>query len=129
MNDALNPARILIVDDEELIVEEIIDSLNMEGYDCVGVSDVDTALERLCEDEDINLVITDLKMPGKSGVDLIREAAQLCRKMPDFIVVSGHVESSDEHLHQELKVAFAVLQKPLAIGDLLSHVEHLLSKG
>jgi two-component system, OmpR family, response regulator len=61
---------ILIVDDDQNIRKVLKDLMEKEGFHALTAHDVDTALP-IIEKQDLDLIITDLKMPGKSGMDLI----------------------------------------------------------
>ena len=64
--------RVLIVDDEQNLRHMLQTLLKREGYEPVGVSSVEGALMEL-EDRPYDIVITDLRMPGQSGMDLVDE--------------------------------------------------------
>ena len=116
---------ILVVDDEEMIVEEMVEALNLEGYRCVGVTDAVAALGQLNQGCNISCVITDLKMPGVTGAALIAKAAKSLLKLPVFIVISGHVdpdELQEEYAGVEEHIA-AVFRKPLDIWELISFLK------
>ena len=82
--------KILIVDDEEFICEEASETLIDEGYQCLTASNVDDALTIIRNNHDISLIVTDLKMPRKSGVDLIKIVENEFGKTFKFVVMSGH---------------------------------------
>ena len=69
-------ARILVVDDERSMQEFLEIFLRREGYDVLTAGDVDTAIAHLDSDE-VDLVITDMQMPEKTGLDLILEAREV----------------------------------------------------
>ena len=69
-------ARILVVDDEQSMREFLEIFLRREGYEVVTVGDVDTAVAHL-ESDDIDLVITDMQMPDKTGLDLLLAARKI----------------------------------------------------
>jgi CheY-like chemotaxis protein len=62
----------LIVDDEEIILEEAPETLTDEGYVCVLANNVEDAIEIVKTTPEIILFLTDLKMPGRTGADLIK---------------------------------------------------------
>lgn len=66
-------ARILIVDDEEPIRKLIAQILHMDGYECTLAADASEAREFLKE-QDFELVLCDINLPGESGLDFIRYA-------------------------------------------------------
>ena len=117
---------ILVVDDETVIIDEILEALAGEDYRCRGAGNVDEALGMLAENTGITLVITDLKMPGKTGADLIREAREKIDRDIAFIIISGHAGPMAEADGANLE-DFEILAKPLAIGDLLDAVERRMA--
>ncbi len=65
--------RILVVDDEPLIRESLYEILRIEGYNVQMASNAEDALIVLQKDG-IDVVVTDLKLPKMSGLDLLRES-------------------------------------------------------
>ncbi len=65
-------AKILVVDDEPAITVALAKKLRREGYDCLTASSGEEALRRLATDE-FDLVVTDVRMPGMSGIELLQE--------------------------------------------------------
>lgn len=84
--------RVLIVDDEPEIVEELGEYLGTQGFDWVGALDARSARERFSADQDIALVVTDLAMPGESGLALVDSLERLFGEQRVFasIVVTAH---------------------------------------
>lgn len=80
--------KILVVDDEKHIREGLAESLEMEGYDVVTASDGDAAYKRY-QKGDIDLVITDLRMPGMSGEELLKRVKSETPGVA-VIVLTGH---------------------------------------
>ena len=74
--------RILIVDDEVEITEILADLLS-EEYECLRAASAEEALARLHESQ-FHLVISDITMPGMSGLDMIPHVKELS---PDTVVV------------------------------------------
>ncbi|MBW2309380.1 MAG: response regulator [Deltaproteobacteria bacterium] len=100
MNDRA-PFRILIVDDEPAIRTLIRRALEMAGYRSVHEADcVDTARRLLSEEGPFDLVLCDIRMPGDSGMLLLRELAP---RAPDTVVVMATVV-------EEVRVAVESLQ-------------------
>ncbi|GGA59634.1 two-component system response regulator [Edaphobacter acidisoli] len=63
--------RILVVDDEPSVCELIAAMLTHSGYDTTVASDADTAIARLQQDPDYNLIVSDIMMPGPDGLTLL----------------------------------------------------------
>ena len=78
------PARILIVEDERLIRETLIAFIKAEGYSVAAAADGQEALQMLKADS-FNLVVTDLKMPGRlQGMEVLRAVKDIS---PDTVVI------------------------------------------
>jgi len=115
---------VLIVDDEKYILEELSEALEDEGYTVSQASSVDKALTIIRDNYKISLIITDLKMPGKSGFELIESAMAYLPGKYKFIIMSGHGAVSEELNSNELnKISF--LLKPVDIEEVLDTVETL----
>jgi len=113
--------KILIVDDEEFICEEASETLIDEGYQCLTASNVDDALTIIRNNHDISLIVTDLKMPRKSGVDLIKIVENEFGKTFKFVVMSGHGSALVDEIDIDLN-AYSFLKKPLDIDKLIETV-------
>lgn len=85
--DGLTP-QILVVDDEEIICQQLQRLYTYSGYAVEVAHSGEAALERL-EKRDIDLVVTDIKLPGISGVDLTMEIKKNYPDVP-VIVITGH---------------------------------------
>ncbi len=117
---------ILIVDDEPDILEEACEALTGEGYAVHCAGGVNRALEILGANPEISLVVTDLKMPGKSGPDLIREVRRDPGRRIAFIVMSGHGSPSVKADGINIE-DFPFLRKPLDIEELIEAVDRAFS--
>ncbi|HEX9630156.1 MAG TPA: ATP-binding protein [Pyrinomonadaceae bacterium] len=121
---AIDPAdrRILIVDDEESVRNMFAEWLS-ESYECRTAASADEALEYLAR-ERCALVISDMMMPGRNGVELLREVTT---RYPDtaFIMVSG--VDRPQRVRDALRVgAFDYLIKPCELDVLTVSVERAL---
>ena len=85
--DLAGKPRILIVDDEELIRELLFDFLTLERYSPILASNVDEALQIL-ETQAVDAVVTDIMMPGKTGLDLLIEIKHNYAHIP-VIMITG----------------------------------------
>ena len=82
--------KILVVDDEPDIVEMILRNLEMEGYNVAGETDPEVALDRVRE-ENVSILVTDIKMPGMSGVELLKEVKRIDGTI-QVVMITGYVE-------------------------------------
>jgi CheY-like chemotaxis protein len=115
---------VLVVDDEEVIRYLLARMLSEDGYRVLTASDGFEALRILAETAaPVDLLLTDLTMPGMTGEQLARCAAGLLAA-PRFLFVSGFSPAvSDRRLPGPL------LPKPFARRDLLALVGQLVGSG
>lgn len=118
--------KVLLVDDEPDILDEACETLTDEGYDAICAGSVDEALEELRNHPDIGIVVTDLKMPGRNGGDLIKTARQEFERDIAFIIMSGHGSPRVKTNGVDIK-KFPFLRKPLDIDEFLEAVETAVS--
>jgi DNA-binding NtrC family response regulator len=127
---------VLVVDDETDIAEELCEFLNDEGFRAILSQSLVDARAKLqaaaqVDDDGIDLVVSDLRMPGGSGTDLIAEARGLGFTGP-FILVTGHGEIVDGALGRPELLSggpAAVMKKPLDIDALLETIDRLIAAG
>ncbi len=79
--------KILLVDDEEIIRDALGGLLTEEGYEVVEAENGNVAIDKLSVDR-FDVVITDIKMPGKSGIDVLTAAKMIDPKI-DVIMITG----------------------------------------
>jgi PAS domain S-box-containing protein len=114
---------ILIVDDEEIARQVIQRKLSNEGYRCIEASDADQALDQM-KMNPIELAILDIKMPGKSGIELLSEIKEY---YPDTAVIMvTAVNDMDIALQCMRQGAFDYITKPLNFEELVLTVEKAL---
>jgi len=75
---------ILVVDDDAGSRKAMALTLQTDGRRVEEFADADAALERAIEDPSVALVVTDLKMPGKSGLDLARPCSRRACSAPSI---------------------------------------------
>lgn len=113
--------KILIVDDEELILEEASESLISEGYECFVASGVDAAVAIVKDTPEIQLILTDLRMPRKTGADLIKIIEKKYGKRIKFVIMSGHASRKIEANGINLE-SYPFLRKPLDVDTLIATI-------
>ena len=120
-----DPARVLVVDDDEHIRGWLSDLLEGNRYGVVTAADGEQAIGLLKAGE-FDAVITDLMLPGTDGVEVVR-AARARPDAPEAIVVTafGSIESAVEAIRAG---AFDYLTKPLSSQKLLVVLERALER-
>jgi CheY-like chemotaxis protein len=109
------PSKVLLVDDEREFVQTLSERLIMRDLGPAVAYDGESALNLINEDEP-DVMIVDLKMPGIDGLEVLRKVKQT-RPEIEVIVLTGHGHEEDRELCMQLG-AFAYLQKPLDINEL-----------
>lgn len=106
------PSKVLLVDDERDFVQTLSERLIMRDMGSAVAYDGESALTMI-KDEEPEVMILDLRMPGIDGIEVLR---QVKASNPDIevIVLTGHGTEKDKDLCMELG-AFAFLQKPVDI--------------
>jgi CheY-like chemotaxis protein len=93
-----NGARVFYVDDEPSLLKPVLGILGLLGYQATGFSSPTVALEQLrAAPHAVDLLITDLGMPGLSGLDLARQISAVRPDLP-IILASGYAPLSDAEL-------------------------------
>ena len=117
-------SRILVVDDDETTRDTLYELLT-EEYDCQTAQTAEQALARL-EVDSYDLVLTDISMPGLSGLELLGQVRQ---KYPDtpVIIISGI--SDEEHSQGLIRLgAFEFLLKPFRLEVVEKSVKRALDR-
>jgi two-component system response regulator PilR (NtrC family) len=118
-------ARILVVDDERSMQEFLEIFFRSEGYDVVTAGDVDTALVHL-ENDEFDVVISDIQMPGRSGIDLVHATYEMS---PETVVIMITAFASTETAITAMKEgAYDYVTKPFKVDELRIVVEKALEK-
>jgi CheY-like chemotaxis protein len=111
------PSRVLLVDDEREFVKTLSERLLLRDLGSAVVFDGESALS-VVEDDEPEVMILDLKMPGIDGIEVLRRVKSTSPKM-EIIILTGHGSDEDRKTCMELG-AFAYLNKPVDI-DVLSN--------
>jgi DNA-binding NtrC family response regulator len=117
--------KILVVDDESIVLDSCKRVLEADGFDAYLVPSADKALEAI-EYGDFALILIDVKMPGHDGIYLMREVKE---KWPDIpiIVMSGYhtLETIEEAIETG---ADAFIPKPFTPDELLEALRQVIEK-
>ncbi len=108
--------RVLIVDDEQNLRHMLQTLLKREGYEPVGVASVEGALREL-SDRPYDIVITDLRMPGQSGMDLVDQIRRL--KLGTTVVVMTAYGSRDIAIEAMKRGAYDYISKPFEADEIV----------
>ncbi len=115
--------RILVVDDEQHQLDTVCRGLLLYGFRCEGVLSVRAAIEALEQNDDFDLVLTDLTMPEHSGLELIDRLQQSWPGLP-IVVVTGLAATESVATVREKNISF--LQKPFEPDTLVEVIRAAL---
>jgi putative two-component system response regulator len=117
--------RILIVDDEDQIRTLLARLLSPHGYDCLTAESA-AAARRLLKETEVALVLSDVNMPGESGIDFTRE---VLAQYPDTAVVM--VTGMDDRRYADIAIelgAYGYVLKPFKPNELIINVGNALRR-
>jgi len=118
-------SRILVVDDERSMREFLEILLRKEGYEVATAGDVDGALVAL-ESDDFDLVVSDIQMPGKSGLDLLKAIRDV---QSDALVVMITAFATTETAIAAMKEgAYDYVTKPFKVDEIKLVIQKALEK-
>ncbi len=117
--------RILLIDDDPIILESLRDLLELDGYEVLAVSSGAEAGD-LLDSSQLNLVITNVSMPDCDGFELLRHISE---RHPEVVVIFmtgyGTIESAVEAIRRG---AYDYLTKPIIDDEVRMAVEHSLQR-
>lgn len=116
-------AKILVVDDEKSIRDALSDILSEEKYDVITAEDGESGWSKL-EDEKIDLVLCDIKMPKMDGMELLSKVSEEGMDVP-FVMISAH-GTIDTAVEATKKGAYDFIQKPPDLNRILLTVRNAL---
>jgi len=119
MND--KKKKILLVEDEKALCLLYEEELSREGYEVTSAFDAESALELLVNGS-FDLIITDIRMPGKDGIELITNIMGLRRDIP--IIINSAYQSYKEDFMTWAADAYVV--KSSSLEELKNKIKELL---
>ena len=123
--DILTRPRILLVDDERPFLEILEKDLVAEGYDVNTAADGSTGIQAAMENQP-DLVILDIMMPGMDGLEVCRKLRVEC---PDLMILFLTAKSPEEDMLKGFETgADDYLTKPVNLAELLARVKALLRR-
>ncbi|MEE5040108.1 response regulator transcription factor [Pseudomonas alliivorans] len=116
--------KILVVDDQPLVVEELCEYLENSGYHCVPCLSSAQAMEQFNRDDSIGIVLCDLDMPGMNGIEMVEamKRAGGRKHLFEAIMLTGKAEKKD--VIKALRAGIAdYYQKPVNLEEVLEGVQ------
>ena len=119
---------VLIVDDEPTVRMLVADALEERGYACIEAADGPAGLRILQSGERIDLLITDVGLPGGLNGRQVADAARVLRPGLKVLFITGYAENAVLN-HGHIERGMEVLTKPFAVDDLAVRIERMLRDG
>lgn len=117
--------RLLVVDDQEIIRVGLLRILRRHGFTCREASDAYTTLEIIGK-EHIDLILTDIKMPGMNGLSLVKSMAH---RIPDTaVVIVSSMDNAEMAMECLRHGAYGYVLKPFKTTDILIAVANALRR-
>ncbi len=116
-----SPARVLVVDDNEALRDNLAEALQLEGYAVAAAADAETALAQLEEAPPPRVILLDYKLPGMSGADLLAKIRADARLAGVRVVMT----TGSVGIRALTAAADAVLMKPFGVRELLSALKRV----
>jgi PAS domain S-box-containing protein len=120
--------RLLLVDDDPIVREVIAEHMTLAGYAVTSACTGDEALAMLDAGESVDLVLTDLSMPGIDGLTLAREAQRRRPALPVILLTGFATDSLEDGSGGMPRTAFSLMRKPVKAGALAERVETMLEQ-
>jgi signal transduction histidine kinase len=121
-------ARLLVVDDEDVVREVLAQGLEARGYIVLSAADGPAALAFLDAGEIVDLVVSDVCMPGMDGVTLVREMQRRRKGLPAILLTGFAASAVEIGSDSANSGVFSLLRKPIEEKVLVKRVELLLGR-
>jgi DNA-binding NtrC family response regulator len=117
--------KILVAEDEEITLKHLLYTLGNEGYEVLGAKDGQEALDRINNDH-LDLLITDVKMPGMGGIELLDKVKETYPDI-DVMIITGFGSVGDA-VDAMKRGAYDYITKPFNLYELVIKVRKISEK-
>ncbi len=119
--------RVLVVDDEDVVRETLVASLEEAGFAVLAAGNGAEALALLEAGEPVDALVTDLSMPGLGGLALISEAQARRPGLPSVLLTGYAGEAAHLAVSGGRPAGFSLLRKPVSTAQLVDRIEMVLA--
>ncbi len=116
--------KIILVDDDVIMLQAIKTMLTKNDYEVFATTDAQDALDSL-EEEDFDLIISDIMMPYMSGIELLSSIKKRLKKKVPIIIISA-LDQDEVILTAFSEGADDFVKKPINLNELLLRVKKIL---
>lgn len=121
--------KILVIDDEELIIRSLVKLLEMNGYEAYIAKTGQDAMI-MVEEENFDLILSDIRMPGMNGIESVQNIFKILDenkvKRPPIIFITGYASKESEQKAKNLKPV-DYIYKPFDISKLVDQIRRVLN--
>jgi len=118
-------AKVMVVDDDPMLLSLLTDTLDSIGYDSVSVPNAESALDSYVN-ERIDVIVADINLPGIDGLELVRRVKKLSPDVPVILITGVSLKNVKTRAFQAGADGF--LDKPFRIAVIESMLQRLLKK-
>src|SRR5262249_22493751 len=126
-SDPSGSTRVLLVDDDDLVRETIAAELESAGHAVVAASGGTQALELLAGGDRVDILVTDLSMPGMDGLSLIRSAHAHRPDLPALLLTGYAGDGAAVALSGTAPGKVSLLRKPVIAAQLVDQIAVLVT--
>jgi PAS domain S-box-containing protein len=119
-------SRVLLVDDDHLVRETLAAVLEAEGLTVLSAADGEDALSLLRTATPIDILITDLSMPGMNGLALIQAAQRLRSRLPAILLTGYAEDAAGLAVGGAVSGSYSLVRKPIVSAQLASRIAAML---
>lgn len=112
---------VLFVDDDRSVLDSMNMVLKIQGFDVITASDPDKAIEQALGADDLDVLVSDYRLPIRTGVDLVRQLRSILKREVPAILMTG--DTSAEHIRAAGLPRCHVLHKPTNPKNLKALIE------
>lgn len=124
-NQQTKAMKIIVVDDDVIMLKAIKNMLSKEGYKVFATTDAEDALDTIRDEGDLyDLVITDIMMPYLSGIELLERIRKVNKKIP--IIIISALDHQEVILTAFQEGAEDFVKKPIKLDELRLRVKRVL---
>ena len=121
------PQRILVVDDSAFFQNMLIPLLNVAGYDVTTVDSADEAFALREQQDDFDIIISDIEMPGMDGFDFVQEVKKTNSLWKDTPIIALSAHSSPQNVKKGLEAGFEKYVMKFDKEKLLETLQEILA--
>ena len=111
--------KILVVEDDPFVRAALVEMLEEGGYQTLEADSGNSAFQKIAE-QDVDMILSDIHMPGKGGAELYQQVLEISPGMP-FLFMTGYNAELEAH-------DLPILEKPISLQDLLHRVDEGLRR-